>query len=105
LGSRRERTSEDFLVYPLKERAIKLHQFLAGDVGEHGAPLPFDHQIPHGRHSSLATALIGNLSVIRDKVKLPAAVTEATLLDFMAAHGELSLLGYRRARLCRAREM
>jgi hypothetical protein len=105
LGSHRQRTSEDLLVHPLKERTVELHQFLTGDVGKHRAPLPFNHQVPHGRYGRLTTALIGNLSVIRDKVKLPAAVTEATLLDFMAAHGELSLLGYRRARLYRAREM
>jgi hypothetical protein len=78
----------------LKQRTVELQQFLAWDVGEHGSPFAFDHQVPHRRHRRLATTLVGKLRIIRDKVKLSAAVTEATLLNFMAAHGELSLMGY-----------
>jgi hypothetical protein len=74
-------------------------------MGKDGAALPLDHQIPHGRDGRLAPALVGNLSIVRDEVELSATMAEATLLDFMAAHEGLSLLGFRCARLGRVREM
>jgi hypothetical protein len=90
LGPYRNRASEDLLVNPLQERKIELHQFLTGDVGKDRPALPFIHQVPHCRDSGLAATLVGNLGVIGDEVKLTASVTEATLLDFVAAHEELA---------------
>jgi hypothetical protein len=90
LGPHRNRASEDLLVDPLQERNIELHQFLPGYVGEDRPALAFIHQVPHCRDSGLAATLVCNLSVIGNEVKLTASVTEATLLDFVAAHEELA---------------
>jgi hypothetical protein len=54
-------------------------------VGEHRTTLPFDHQIPHWGYCRLAPPLVGDLSIVRNEVKLTAAVVKASLLDFMAA--------------------
>ena len=64
-------------------------------MGEDWPPLPLYHDIPHGRDRRLAAAFVGNLSIIRDEVKLTASVAQATLLDFMAAHGVLTEMGAR----------
>jgi hypothetical protein len=90
LGSHRDRASEDLLVDPLQERNIELHQFLPRYVGEDRPAFAFIHQVPHSRDSGLAATLVGDLGIIGDEVKLTASMTEATLLDFVAAHGELS---------------
>jgi hypothetical protein len=55
-------------------------------VGEDRPALAFIHQVPHCRDSGLAATVVGDLGVIGDEVKLPASVTEATLLDFVTAH-------------------
>jgi len=82
--------SEDLLVYPPKQRVVELHQLLPWDVRQHGPALAFIHQIPHGRYRFDAAALVGYLGVVRYKVKFPATMTEAALLDFMGGHRRLA---------------
>jgi hypothetical protein len=90
LGPDRKRASEDLVVDPLQECKIELRQFLPRYVGQDRPSLTFVHQVPHCRDRGLAATLVGNLGVIGDEVKLTASVTEATLLDFVAAHEELA---------------
>jgi hypothetical protein len=86
----RERAPKDLLVHPAQERAVELDRLLTRDVGQDRPALPFVHQVPHGRDRRLATAFVGHLGLIGDEVKLTPSMTEATLLDFMATHGELA---------------
>jgi len=82
--------SEDLLVYPPKQRVVELHELLPRDVGQYRPALALIHQIPHGGYRFDAAALVGYLGVVGYKVKFPATMTEAALLDFMSAHRRLA---------------
>src|SRR5919112_3651722 len=68
--------AEHLFVHPPEECAVQLDQFLAWYVRQHRAPLAFDHQIPHRGNGGLAPALVGDLSVIGNKVKFAAPMVE-----------------------------
>ena len=84
--------SEDLLVDPAQEGIVELDELLPRDVGKHRTALPFVHQVPHRRNCLLAATLVGNLGIVGNEVKLAATMTQAPLLDFMAAHKKARLV-------------
>jgi hypothetical protein len=61
-------------------------------VRQDGPPFALDHQIPHRRNRLHAASFVRDLRVVRHEMELSSAVTEAALLDLMAAHKKTHLV-------------
>src|SRR4051812_6778808 len=81
----------DLRIDPLEEGSVELLDRHAGDLLHHGPTLPLVHEVPHRRHRGLAAALIGGMGVVRYEMEFATAMDQAALLEFVTAHGGLSL--------------
>jgi hypothetical protein len=82
--------AEHLFIHPADESVVELHELLTRHVGQHGSPFALIHQIPHRRYRGNTPALVGQLGIVGNEVKLPTPMTQTALLHFMAAHRRLA---------------